>query len=109
MAALDCSERITCSSAADAALTERAKKLGIAIAAAWVFVVHMMTDREPFLETALFQDRNFVATAQLLLRHDARLDPALAHDHRRVNAAQDCEINDDLLSDALITYSIRLQ
>ena len=35
---------------------------GIAIAAAWVFVVHMITDREPFLEPVLFRDRNFVAS-----------------------------------------------
>ncbi len=35
---------------------------GLAIAAAWVFVVHMMTDKEPFLEVALFKDRNFAAS-----------------------------------------------
>ena len=37
-------------------------ELGLAIAAAWVFVVHTVTDREPFLETALFRDRNFAAS-----------------------------------------------
>ena len=41
-------------------------ELGVAIAAAWVFVVHMMTDREPFLETALFRDRNFAASLALI-------------------------------------------
>jgi DHA2 family multidrug resistance protein len=41
-------------------------ELGIAIAAAWVFVVHMMTAREPFLETALFRDRNFTASLALI-------------------------------------------
>lgn len=46
--------------------TEVVIELGIAIAAAWVFVVHMMTDREPFLETALFRDRNFVASLALI-------------------------------------------
>jgi len=41
-------------------------ELGVAIAAAWVFVVHMMTAREPFLETALFRDRNFAASLALI-------------------------------------------
>lgn len=46
--------------------TEVVIELGVAIAAAWVFVVHMMTDREPFLETALFRDRNFAASLVLI-------------------------------------------
>lgn len=36
-------------------------EMGLAIAAAWVFIVHTMTDREPFLDPALFRDRNFAA------------------------------------------------
>jgi DHA2 family multidrug resistance protein len=34
---------------------------GIAIAAAWAFVVHTMTAKEPFLHRGLFSDRNFSA------------------------------------------------
>ena len=34
---------------------------GIGIAAAWAFVVHTITDREPFLHRGLFTDRNFSA------------------------------------------------
>jgi DHA2 family multidrug resistance protein len=36
-------------------------EFGITIAAAWVFVVHTATAREPFLDKRLFQDRNFSA------------------------------------------------
>jgi DHA2 family multidrug resistance protein len=36
-------------------------EIGIAIAALWVFVVHTATAKEPFLELALFKDRNFAA------------------------------------------------
>ena len=39
---------------------------GLAIAAAWVFVVHTATAREPFLEAALFRDRNFAASLALI-------------------------------------------
>jgi DHA2 family multidrug resistance protein len=41
-------------------------ELGLAIAAAWIFVVHTATDREPFLEAALFVDRNFSAALVLI-------------------------------------------
>lgn len=42
--------------------------------------------------------------AHLLRDHHGRADrlpPGTAHDHYRVNIAQDCEINDDLLADGL--------
>ncbi|MCB1497200.1 MAG: DHA2 family efflux MFS transporter permease subunit [Bauldia sp.] len=35
---------------------------GLAIAAAWVFVVHTVTAPEPFIEPVLFRDRNFAAS-----------------------------------------------
>ena len=35
---------------------------GIVIGAAWMFVVHSATFKEPFLELALFRDRNFVSS-----------------------------------------------
>jgi DHA2 family multidrug resistance protein len=34
---------------------------GIAAAAAWMFIVHTITDREPFVHKGLFTDRNFAA------------------------------------------------
>jgi DHA2 family multidrug resistance protein len=34
---------------------------GIAAAALWVFIVHTITDREPFIDKRLFMDRNFGA------------------------------------------------
>ncbi|MEA3015272.1 MAG: transporter, family, multidrug resistance protein [Sphingomonadales bacterium] len=34
---------------------------GLAIAGAWMFVVHMFTGREPIFDTAMFKDRNFSA------------------------------------------------
>ncbi|HMN87122.1 MAG TPA: DHA2 family efflux MFS transporter permease subunit [Bauldia sp.] len=39
---------------------------GLAIAAAWVFIVHTATAREPFLEATLFRDRNFAASLVLI-------------------------------------------
>ena len=36
---------------------------GLALAAAWVFVVHTATAKEPFLDPALFRDRNFAAAS----------------------------------------------
>ncbi|WP_395622304.1 DHA2 family efflux MFS transporter permease subunit [Sphingomonas daechungensis] len=41
-------------------------ELGFAIAASWMFVVHMITAREPLFDRALFKDRNF-ATALLFM------------------------------------------
>jgi DHA2 family multidrug resistance protein len=41
-------------------------EFGIAIAAIWMFVIHMMTARNPFLSRDLFADRNLV-TAMLLM------------------------------------------
>jgi DHA2 family multidrug resistance protein len=39
---------------------------GLVIAAAWMFVIHTATAKEPFLELALFRDRNFV-TAMIFM------------------------------------------
>jgi MFS transporter, DHA2 family, multidrug resistance protein len=39
---------------------------GLAIAAAWVFVVHIVTAREPFIEPVLFRDRNFAASVTFI-------------------------------------------
>jgi DHA2 family multidrug resistance protein len=41
-------------------------ELGIALACAWVFVVHTATNREPFLDSRLFTDRNFSAALILI-------------------------------------------
>jgi DHA2 family multidrug resistance protein len=37
-------------------------ELGIAVAAAWMFVVHTVTGRDTFLERDLFKDRNYVTS-----------------------------------------------
>ncbi len=37
-------------------------ELAVAVSAAWMFLVHTITDREPFLHKGLFQDRNFTAS-----------------------------------------------
>jgi DHA2 family multidrug resistance protein len=57
---------------------------GLAIAAAWMFVVHMVTAKNPLFERALFTDRNFatsmvfmVVTGVLLLAGLALLPPLL--------------------------------
>jgi DHA2 family multidrug resistance protein len=41
-------------------------ELGIAIAAAWMFMVHTATHEEPFLDRRLFIDRNFTAALILI-------------------------------------------
>jgi MFS transporter, DHA2 family, multidrug resistance protein len=41
-------------------------ELGIAVAALWVFMVHTLTAREPFVSPALFRDRNF-STGNILI------------------------------------------
>ena len=57
---------------------------GIAIAALWMFTIHMMTGKQPLLPPALFKDRNFVTglifmavTGVLLLAGLALLPPLL--------------------------------
>ena len=40
---------------------------GLAIAAAWMFIVHTMTARAPLIPRALFADRNFMISAGLTL------------------------------------------
>jgi DHA2 family multidrug resistance protein len=59
-------------------------ELGVAIATAWMFVVHMMTAKQPLFERAMFKDRNFAtglvfmaATGVLLLAGLALLPPLL--------------------------------
>jgi DHA2 family multidrug resistance protein len=59
-------------------------ELGLAIAAAWMFLVHMITARQPLFERAMFTDRNFAtsllfmaATGVLLLAGLALLPPLL--------------------------------
>ena len=59
-------------------------ELGLAIAASWMFVVHMVTSKHPLFERALFTDRNFAtslvfmaATGVLLLAGLALLPPLL--------------------------------
>jgi DHA2 family multidrug resistance protein len=59
-------------------------ELGIAIAATWMFVVHMATAKKPLFERAMFADRNFAAgvvfmavTGVLLLAGLALLPPLL--------------------------------
>jgi DHA2 family multidrug resistance protein len=42
--------------------TEIVIELGLAIACAWMFTVHTIMDREPFLDKRLFMDRNFVSS-----------------------------------------------
>jgi DHA2 family multidrug resistance protein len=41
-------------------------ELGIAIGAAWMFLVHTITHHEPFLDRRLFVDRNFTAALALI-------------------------------------------
>ena len=59
-------------------------ELGLAIAATWMFVVHMVTAKQPLFERAMFTDRNFAtslvfmaATGVLLLAGLALLPPLL--------------------------------
>ena len=59
-------------------------ELGLAIAAGWMFVVHMATAKHPLFERAMFTDRNFAtslafmaATGVLLLAGLALLPPLL--------------------------------
>lgn len=59
-------------------------ELGLAIAAGWMFVVHMLTTKQPLFEREMFTDRNFAtsvvfmaATGVLLLAGLALLPPLL--------------------------------
>ena len=59
-------------------------ELGLAIAAAWMFVVHMVTAKDPLFERSMFADRNFATgllfmavTGVLLLAGLALLPPLL--------------------------------
>jgi DHA2 family multidrug resistance protein len=59
-------------------------ELGVAIAAGWMFVVHMATAKQPLFERAMFADRNFATsllfmavTGVLLLAGLALLPPLL--------------------------------
>ena len=59
-------------------------ELGLAIAAGWMFVVHMITSKHPLFERSMFADRNFAtslvfmaATGVLLLAGLALLPPLL--------------------------------
>ena len=59
-------------------------ELGLAIAASWMFIVHMVTGKHPLFERAMFTDRNFAtslvfmaATGVLLLAGLALLPPLL--------------------------------
>ena len=59
-------------------------ELGLAIAAGWMFVVHMITSKTPLFERSMFADRNFAAglvfmavTGVLLLAGLALLPPLL--------------------------------
>jgi MFS transporter, DHA2 family, multidrug resistance protein len=59
-------------------------ELGLAIASSWMFVVHMVTSKNPLFERAMFTDRNFAtsvvfmaATGVLLLAGLALLPPLL--------------------------------
>src|SRR5690348_1997533 len=59
-------------------------ELGLAIAATWMFLVHMVTSKHPLFERALFKDRNFATgllfmavTGVLLLAGLALLPPLL--------------------------------
>ena len=42
--------------------TEIVVEFGIAIACGWMFIVHTIMDREPFLDKRLFLDRNFASS-----------------------------------------------
>jgi DHA2 family multidrug resistance protein len=59
-------------------------ELGLAIAASWMFIVHMITGKHPLFERAMFTDRNFATsllfmavTGVLLLAGLALLPPLL--------------------------------
>jgi len=59
-------------------------ELGVAIAAAWMFVVHMVTAKHPLFDRSMFKDRNFATgmafmavTGVLLLAGLALLPPLL--------------------------------
>lgn len=58
-------------------------ELGIALSAGWMFVVHMLTAREPIFDPAMFKDRNFalgilfMAVLGLLLMAGLALLPPL--------------------------------
>ncbi|HVI05907.1 MAG TPA: DHA2 family efflux MFS transporter permease subunit [Sphingomicrobium sp.] len=59
-------------------------ELGLAIAASWMFVVHMVTSKHPLFDRAMFKDRNFATgmlfmavTGVLLLAGLALLPPLL--------------------------------
>ncbi|OCW55551.1 DHA2 family efflux MFS transporter permease subunit [Hoeflea olei] len=61
-------------------------ELALAITGLWIFVVHVATDREPFVDPAIFADRNFVTGLVLifvvgivLLASLALLPPMLSH------------------------------
>jgi len=41
-------------------------ELAIVVAFMWMFVIHMITDKEPFLDRRLFLDRNFTASLMLI-------------------------------------------
>ncbi len=42
--------------------TEIKVELAVAVSAAWMFLVHTISDREPFVPKGLFQDRNFTSS-----------------------------------------------
>src|SRR5690242_15171186 len=59
-------------------------ELGLAIAASWMFIVHMVTSKHPLFDRAMFKDRNFATgllfmavTGVLLLAGLALLPPLL--------------------------------
>ncbi|KGF70970.1 DSBA oxidoreductase [Hoeflea sp. BAL378] len=61
-------------------------ELALAITGLWVFIVHVATDREPFVDPKIFADRNFVTGLVLifvvgivLLASLALLPPMLSH------------------------------
>src|SRR4029078_7486997 len=59
-------------------------ELGLAIAASWMFVIHMVTAKHPLFDRSMFKDRNFATglvfmavTGVLLLPGFARRPPLL--------------------------------
>ena len=46
--------------------TEVMVELGVSVAAAWMFMIHTATHKEPFLDKRLFMDRNFSAALVLI-------------------------------------------
>lgn len=59
-------------------------ELGLAIAAGWMFVIHMLTDDDPLFEGSMFADRNFstalvimIAAGFLMMAGAALLPPML--------------------------------